>query len=94
MTQWQFDVETAVEEQSSGHWRTHLHPAWNIGYKPNGGYAAASLIRAMARLAGREDPVTVTTHYLRPGMAGEDAEIRTELVRSGRRTVNTAASLH
>ncbi|MCC5858456.1 MAG: thioesterase family protein [Ectothiorhodospiraceae bacterium] len=94
MTQWQFDMETAVVEHSSGRYRTHLHPAWNIGDKPNGGYAAASLIRAMAQLAGREDPVTVTTHYLRPGVAGQDAEIRTELVRSGRRTVNTAASLH
>lgn len=94
MSQWQFDSETAIEEIAPGRWTTNLSPAWNIGDNPNGGYAAAAALQAMVRVAGRPDPVSVTTHYLRPGLAEQPGEIRTELIKRGRRAVNMSASLH
>lgn len=93
-TPWQFDAETAVTGQSADRWTTRLSPAWNIGDNPNGGYASASSVRALSRVTGRPDPISVTTHYLRPGRSGADAEIRTELIRSGRRAATAEASLH
>ncbi|WP_290650900.1 thioesterase family protein [Aquisalimonas sp.] len=94
MAQWHFDAETAVTAIGPGRWSTRLSPAWNIGDNPNGGYAAAAALRAACRVTEQPDPVSVTTHYLRPAVADRDAEIVTELVRKGRRAVNVTASLH
>ena len=44
---------------------------------------------ALARVSPHPDPLSVTTHFLRPGTAGVDAEVVTEVVRSGR-TITTA----
>jgi len=84
----QFDTDTALEPVSENEWRTHLSSAWNIGANPNGGYLLAPLQRAMASVSGHPDPLTITTHYLRPGTGGADATIEVELVRTGR-TVGT-----
>lgn len=94
MTQWQFDAETAVTAIGPGRWSARLSPAWNIGDNPNGGYAAAAALRAVCRVGEQPDPLSVTTHYLRPAVAQRDAEIVTELVRKGRRAANVTASLH
>jgi len=92
-TPWQYDAETAVAAGGTDCWTTRLNPAWNIGDNPNGGYASASALRALGRVTGRPDPISVTTHYLRPGLGGADAEIRTELIRTGRRAAVAEASL-
>jgi acyl-CoA thioesterase len=94
MNTWQFDTETEVSENSPGCWSTRLSSAWNIGTTPNGGYACAAALRALSHVAGLPDPISVTTHYLRPSVGDEPGEILTELVRAGRRTANGAASLH
>ncbi|MCH8506536.1 MAG: thioesterase family protein [Ectothiorhodospiraceae bacterium] len=93
MTEWQFDQETAISRNGDGRWTTHLHPAWNIGDNPNGGYAAAATLRALASLAERPDPIPVTTHYLRPGLAEQTGSIDTTLVKPGRRAVNVTGTL-
>lgn len=93
MSDWQFDTETEVVETAAGNWRTRLSSAWNIGTSPNGGYAAASSLRAMGRLVDLPDPVSITSYYLRPGIGDQTAEIDTALVRAGRRTATTTASL-
>jgi len=90
MSTWHYDLESAVRETAPGRWATRLSAAWNIGANPNGGYAAASTLRALCQVAGQPDPVSVTTHYLRPGLGDRPGEILTELVKPGRR-VSTAA---
>jgi acyl-CoA thioesterase len=94
MTIWQYDSETTVTDAGAGRWCTRISAAWNIGSNPNGGYAAASTLRALSLLAGRPDPVSVTVHYLRPALGDAPGEIHGELVRPGRRTTNVAGSLH
>jgi len=84
---YQFDDETALEQVGEHRWRTHLVADWNIGVNPNGGYLLAPLQRAMGQASGHPDPLSVTTHYLRPGSAGP-AEIEVEVVRTGR-TIGT-----
>lgn len=93
MSDWQFDSETAITEGESGSWSTRLSSAWNIGDNPNGGYAATSSVRAMGELVELPDPVSVTTCFLRPGTGDQAGDIRAELVRNGRRSATTTASL-
>jgi acyl-CoA thioesterase len=69
-----------------------LDPGWNIGDKPNGGYLLAVLARAACDAVGTEHPLAVTAHYLRAPESGP-AEIRTEVVRSGRRASTSRAVL-
>lgn len=82
-----FDVETELVATGDHTWTTELTANWNIGENPNGGYLLAPLLRAMQLSSGHPDPLSVTTHYLRPGQAGP-AEISVEVVRVGR-TIGT-----
>ena len=90
---WQFDDETAVTPQGLGRWTATLSGDWNIGANPNGGYAGAIVLRALAEVAAHEAPISMTTHFLRPAVAGAEATIHTEVVRSGRRTSTVAGAL-
>ena len=57
----------------------------------NGGYVLAIAGRAVADATGRP-PLTVTAHYLSPGLPGP-AEVIVEPVRAGRRMATVTASL-
>jgi acyl-CoA thioesterase len=82
-----FDDETRPEGVGHGRWRSVPSDRWNIGDNANGGYALSPVLRAMREAAGHPDPLSVTTHYLRPLQPdGTAIEIRTELVRRGRTT--------
>ncbi|MEX0731992.1 MAG: thioesterase family protein [Aquisalimonadaceae bacterium] len=94
MKNWQYDTETAVSEVSTGRWSTRISSAWNIGTTPNGGYVAASGLRAMGRQVDQPDPVSVTTYYLRPGLGDQPGDVSLEIIRAGRRTSSATASLH
>ncbi len=78
--------ETAIRPAGEGRWSTHLSRAWHIGEASNGGYALLPVLRALQGLAGHPDPLSVTTHFLRPGLGDTDAVVEAELIRSGRRT--------
>lgn len=93
MADWQFDRETAVTETAPGRWSTRLSAAWDIGTNPNGGYAATSSLRAMGTLVDFPDPVSISTCYLRPGIGDQSGDVHADLVRAGRRTATTTASL-
>lgn len=92
-----FDDETAIEPIEPGRWRTRLTGRWNIAESANGGYALSPVLRALREVAGQRDPLSVTTHFLRPVQVppgdGEWAEVRTELVRSGRTTSVASGTL-
>ncbi|MEO2035059.1 MAG: thioesterase family protein [Planctomycetaceae bacterium] len=85
----QFDTETAIVRSNDGSWTTHLAPAWNIGNISNGGYALTPVLRALRELTGQPDPLSVTTHFLRPARGDTNSQIDATLIRSGR-TVATA----
>ncbi|NND75362.1 MAG: thioesterase family protein [Ilumatobacter sp.] len=84
-----FEAETAVERVTDVRWSAHVSGHWNIGTNPNGGYLAAIALRALRQLGPHTDPISVTTHFLRPGTAGAAAEVITEVLRVGR-TITTA----
>lgn len=92
----QFELETAVTRTAPGTWSTQLCDAWNIGDTANGGFAAAPVVRACAELAERPDPLSVTTHFLRPVRPERvpvDATIDAGIVKSGRVATQVAGSL-
>lgn len=89
-----FDTETRSNRVSDGHWQLELAPHWNIGNNPNGGFILACLVRAMTKLApDTPDPLSVTTHYLRPGLAGKTADLHASVVRLGRRTATVTGTM-
>lgn len=82
-----FEDETVVEAADGGTWRCVPTPYWNIGDTANGGYALSPVIRALAAAGRHPDPLSVTTHFLRPLQpSGRPATISTEVVRQGRTT--------
>ena len=89
-----FDTETISDKISDCHWQINMVSDWNIGNNPNGGYLLACLLRAMATLVpDTPDPVATTTHYLRPGLAGQVADLHARVVRSGRRTATVTGTM-
>src|SRR5574337_471459 len=71
-----------------------VHPSWNIGANPNGGYLLALAAQAVRqRAAQHPDPLSISVHYLRPGLAGQPCRIRTRLLRSGRTLSTLGATL-
>lgn len=95
-----FDRETAVTNVADGLWSAHVADAYNIGDNPNGGYLMAIVLRALRdELARTEppldqpDPLTLTAHFLRPGVANAGAEITTEILKLGRSITTARATL-
>ncbi len=71
-----------------------VQPEWNIGANPNGGYLLALAAQALRQRAPQHpDPLSVTVHYLRPGVAGQPCRVDTELLRSGRTLSTLRATL-
>lgn len=88
-----FARETAVVPAEEGRWRCRLDGAWNIGATPNGGYALSPVVRALGDLAGKPDPLAVSAHFLRPGIADTDAVVEGRLLRQGRTAATASGAL-
>ncbi len=67
--------------------------AWNIGDNPNGGYLMALALEAAGQLVDGHDPLTLTTHFHRPGRPGEQAVIAAEVLKRGRSMSSVRATL-
>ena len=94
MTDHAFDADTAVEPSGDGRYAARLTDRWTaLGGTPNGGYMLAVTLRALAAEMPLPDPLVVSAYFLRPGAVGA-AEVRTEVVRSGRRTATGQSTLH
>jgi acyl-CoA thioesterase len=89
----QFQTETAIHPTGPNQWTTDISSAWNIGDNPNGGYLLTSALRAAQELSGHPDPLTVTTHFFRPGIPDEPAEITAEVLKGGRTISTVRATL-
>lgn len=71
-----------------------VEPAWNIGANPNGGYLLALTAQALRQCVPQQpDPLSITVHYLRPGLAGKACHIDIQLLRSGRSASTLRAKL-
>jgi acyl-CoA thioesterase len=87
-----FDRETAVQPNRDC-WRGFVNPNWNIGDNPNGGYLVSIALNAAKQLVEHPDPLTVTTHFLRPGIADTECDVAVEVVRVGRMLSTARATL-
>jgi len=90
-----FDDDTRVTPlDGAGAFVGQVQPAWNIGANPNGGYLLALAAQAMRqRMPAQPDPLSLTAHYLRPGLSGQPCRIDTQLLRSGRQLSTLRATL-
>ncbi|MFL2529407.1 MAG: thioesterase family protein [Candidatus Azotimanducaceae bacterium] len=89
-----FNNETASKNISEGRWSGFVSKQWNIGNNPNGGYLVCIALGAITKLSTKHlDPLTVTAHFLRPGIPNAPCEILTENIRSGRTISTIRASL-
>jgi acyl-CoA thioesterase len=81
-------------DAADGHavYDVELDPGWAIGGKPNGGYLLAILARAGCEVVDTVHPLAVSGHFLRAPNGGP-AEVRTEVIRNGRRASTSRASL-
>ena len=89
----EFDHDTAVEQLTENSFRGFVDPGWNIGDNPNGGYLLSLVTSAVAAVVPHPDPLSITTHFLRPGIAGTHCEIEVDLVRTGRTMSTVKATM-
>ncbi len=87
------DAETSIRALGDGRYVARLDAAWNIGSNLNGGYALLPALRAMLDVAAQPDPLSVTVHFLRPGIGNSDAEVTARVVRAGRSTTIVTATM-
>src|ERR1700722_20793857 len=88
----EFDASTALSGDGPV-FGAVLDGRWDGHGGANGGFLLALATRAIGMVLPFPDPVVVSGFYLRPGLPGP-AEIRTEVVRTGRTTGFGQASLY
>jgi acyl-CoA thioesterase len=90
----QFDNETRMEPLDGGTFSGLVHPQWSIGNNPNGGYLLSLAVAALRQQTPQHpDPLSITVHYLRPGLAGQPCRVDTQVLRSGRTLSTCRATL-
>ena len=93
MTSSLFERETLVEKTVDGRWQGHLSHHWNIGENPNGGYMLSCALSAIRQSVAHPDPLSITTHFLRPGTPDAPFEIVVETLREGRSVATVRATM-
>lgn len=89
-----FDEDTRLEPRGDGVAQGRVSAGWSIGANPNGGYLTALAVAGLrAALPTHPDPLSVTVHFLRPGVQDTACELRAALVRSGRTLSTVRATL-
>lgn len=88
-----FDADTAVEDLGGGRFAAEMSERWWVGRGPNGGYVAATILRAIQAAAeGERAPRSLTVHFQRAPLAGP-VEIAVEVERAGRRVTFLSARM-
>jgi acyl-CoA thioesterase len=93
MGTFEFDAATALTGSGGPGFRAALDGRWDGKGGTNGGFMLALLTRAIGEVLPFPDPVVVSGFYLRPGTPGP-ADIRTEVMKTGRTTAFGQASLY
>jgi acyl-CoA thioesterase len=81
----EFDADTSVESTAPGEYTAAVTDRWHALAGPNGGYLLATCLQALREEMPHPDPLVLSAYYLRPAQVGP-AALRTESIRSGRRT--------
>ena len=90
----QFDEETRLTALGDGAFEGQVSPDWSIGSNPNGGYLLALAAKSIAALTPEHpDPLSITVHYLRPGLGSQPFRIHAQVLRSGRQLSACRATL-
>ncbi len=95
---YEFDRATAVRAAADENtFDMDVDAGWTVGPKPNGGYLLAAAARASASAlaaagSAHADPLSSTAHYLAAPDPGP-AEIRTEVLRTGRSASQVRATI-
>ncbi|WP_166375910.1 thioesterase family protein [Aeromicrobium phragmitis] len=94
MTDDTYAHDTSSRSIAPGRRALTLTDRWNTPLgKPNGGYLLAAMLRGLAaEVDGAGDPLVASVSYLRSPEAG-DAELATEIIRTGRRVQTASATL-
>jgi acyl-CoA thioesterase len=90
---WEFDSETSAVTVGENMWQLTLSDSWNIGQNSNGGYLAATVVNNLGRMVEHPHAMTVTTHFLRPGVGSRSADITGRVVKLGNRMSTVAGTL-
>jgi acyl-CoA thioesterase len=89
-----YDVDTASVPRGDGIRELTLTDRWNTPLgKPNGGYILAAMLRGLREEIQSDEPLVASVTYLASPETGP-AELRTSLVRRGRRVQTGEASLY
>ena len=88
-----FASATAISHVMGDVYQGRVEAGWDIFGNANGGYLMAIAARAMANIAERPHPVTVTAHYLNPVQPGR-VTIGTNLLKSGKRFATVQARIN
>ncbi|MCH7846237.1 MAG: thioesterase family protein [Acidobacteria bacterium] len=88
-----FASATAVSHVMGDVYQSAVEPGWDILGATNGGYLMALSARAMAQVAERPHPVTITAHFLNPAGPGS-VTIDTNLLKTGKRFATVQARLN
>jgi acyl-CoA thioesterase len=92
--QYAFDVDTRVEAVADHRFAGAVTDRWNVlGGRPNGGYVMGVCLQALTRVMPLPDPLVVSAFFLRPTLPGP-VEVRTALIRNGRRVSTGEAMLY
>jgi acyl-CoA thioesterase len=90
----QFDDETRLTPLGDGSYDGLVSSDWSIGSNPNGGYLLALAANAIAaQTAEHPDPLSITVHYLRPGLGSQPCRVQAQVLRSGRQLSTCRATL-
>ena len=88
-----FAEATELAERGDGGFSAHLAPGWDAFGAANGGYLLTLAAKAAVVATGREDPITVTAHYLGPGRSGSTVDIATRVLKTGRQFGTAAVDI-
>ncbi|MCE2855017.1 MAG: thioesterase family protein [Ilumatobacteraceae bacterium] len=89
----EFNEAVSVSELGTGSYFTPIPDGWDIMGNANGGFLLARVANAMCVASGRNDPVSVTMHYLAPAPASDEYVTDVEVVKAGRTLSTVSASL-
>lgn len=89
-----FAEATRLTERGSGKFTAQLQTGWDaFGGIANGGYLLALAANAAVNVTGRDDPISVTAHYLGPGRSGSDVHLDTRVLKAGRQFGTAAVDM-
>ena len=75
-----------------GSYEGQIHPDWDIMGNANGGYTMAMFGRAALLASGRRDVISVSAHFLSPGIAGP-IHVDVESIKDGKRFATSRVDL-